>query len=284
MNQQIRLTATTTIVTLLLSACAATTDASRTAPAASNVAKQLDQVLAGAHRSTESRARDKYRHPKETLLFFGLEPTMRVAEIWPGANGWYAEVVAPLVAGKGQYYAVQWEANPQAEFIAKGIAAFNAKVAASPAAYGNMVSTELGPNRLTIAPAGSLDMVLTFRNIHNWMSRDFQAVAPKAMFDALKPGGILGVVEHRGNAAIEQDPKAKNGYVNEDYAIKLFTDAGFELLAKSEINANPQDTKDYEQGVWTLPPTYRLGETDRDKYAAIGESDRFTLKFRKPKK
>ena len=273
-------TAATALTLSLLGACAAPPQSA----ANISVAEQLDQVLAGDQRSEESRARDPYRHPKETLLFFGIRSDMRVAEIFPGANGWYSEIIGPLLAQRGKFYAVQWEANPEAKFIAEGIKAYTAKLAAHPQLYGNVTQTALGPNSLTIAPPGSLDMVLTFRNIHNWMARDFQPAAIKAMFEALKPGGILGVVEHRGNAEIPQDPKAKNGYVNEDYAIKLFQDAGFELLAKSEINANPNDTKDYEQGVWTLPPTYRLGATDREKYAAIGESDRFTLKFRRPMK
>lgn len=274
--------ATVAFAMLLLAACASTTRPTAEATSQNPQSAALDAILAGEHRSAEHRARDQYRHPKETLLFFGLQPDMHVAEIWPGANGWYSEIIAPLVAGKGKYYAVHWEANPDSKFITEGIQAYTAKLTQAPEVYGDVTLTALGPKSLTIAPPGSLDMVLTFRNIHNWMARDFQTAAVQAMYDALKPGGILGVVEHRGNAAVRQDPTAKNGYVNEDYAIQLFRSAGFELLAKSEINANPQDTKDYEQGVWTLPPTYRLGPTDRDKYAAIGESDRFTLKFRKP--
>ena len=134
-----------------------------------------------------------------------------------------------------------------------------------------------------VAPPGSVDMVVTFRNIHNWMSRGEAAQAFATMYRVLKPGGVLGVVEHRGNPAVAQDPQAKSGYVNEDYAIKMIEAQGFRLVGSSQVNANPRDTKDYEQGVWTLPPTYRLGAKDHDKYAAIGESDRFTLKFVKPK-
>jgi predicted methyltransferase len=135
-----------------------------------------------------------------------------------------------------------------------------------------------------VVPAGSLDMIVTFRNIHNWMARDSAGQVFATLYRALKPGGVLGVVEHRGNAAIAQDPKAKSGYVNEDYAIRLIEGQGFRLVGESQVNANPKDTKDYEQGVWTLPPGYRLGDKDRQKYADIGESDRFTLKFEKPKK
>ena len=134
-----------------------------------------------------------------------------------------------------------------------------------------------------VVPPGTLDMVVTFRNIHNWMAGGWAPQAFASMYKALKPGGILGVVEHRGNSELPQDPKAKSGYVREDEAIRLIESQGFALVAKSEINANPRDTKDYPQGVWTLPPVYRLGDKDRETYAAIGESDRFTLKFVKPK-
>jgi predicted methyltransferase len=135
-----------------------------------------------------------------------------------------------------------------------------------------------------VVPPGSLDMVVTFRNIHNWMARDSAGQAFATLYKALKPGGVLGVVEHRGNPAVPQDPKAKSGYVNEDYAIRLIEGQGFRLVGESQVNANAKDTKDYEQGVWTLPPTWRLGDKDRDRFAAIGESDRFTLKFIKPKR
>ncbi len=245
-------------------------------------AAALEQVLAGDHRSEASRARDVYRHPKETLLFFGIKPEMTVVEVWPGGNGWYTEVIAPLVAGKGKYYAAQWAPNPENKFVTDNLKQYADKLAARPDLYGSVTVTALGPNNLEIAPEGSADLVVTFRNIHNWMARDFDGAAFAAMYKALKPGGILGVVEHRGNPKVPQDPKAKNGYVNEAYAIEKIKSVGFEFVASSEINANPKDTKDYEQGVWTLPPTFRLGDTDRAKYAAIGESDRFTLKFRKP--
>jgi predicted methyltransferase len=242
----------------------------------------LDKILAGDHRSEANRARDNYRHPQETLLFFGVKPEMTVVEVWPGGGGWYSEVIAPLVAERGQYYAAHWAPNPENKFITDNLQAYADKLAARPDLYGKVKTTALGPNNLEIAPAGSADLVVTFRNIHNWMGREFQSAAFQAMYAALKPGGILGVVEHRGNPKVAQDPKARNGYVNQDYAIEMIKAAGFEFVGSSEVNANPKDTRDYEQGVWTLPPTFRLGDTDRAKYAAIGESDRFTLKFRKP--
>ncbi|TLY56380.1 MAG: hypothetical protein E6K50_00975 [Gammaproteobacteria bacterium] len=189
-----RLAAAAIASAVLLAACAASNSRQTTAAA-------LTAILATDHRSQENRARDLYRHPKETLLFFGLRPEMSVLEVWP-EPGWYTEVIAPLVRDKGKYYAAVIAADPESKYITQRA----------------------------------------------------------------------------------QDPKAKSGYVNEDYAIRLIEAQGFRLVAKSQVNANPKDTKDYEQGVWTLPPTYRLGDKDRDKYAAIGESDRFTLRFVKPLK
>jgi len=242
----------------------------------------LDTILADPHRSDANRARDMWRHPKETLLFFGLRPEMSVIEIWPDPEGWYTEVIAPLLREKGKYYAAVLDAAPGVASQEKRVSDFKAKLAASPALYDKVTVVPFYTDGRDIAPAGSVDMVLTFRNIHNWMARDSASQAFAAMYRALKPGGVLGVEEHRGNPARPQDPQAKAGYVNEQYAIDLIEAQGFKLVAKSEINANPKDPKDYEQGVWVLPPTYRLGDKDREKYAAIGESDRFTLKFVKP--
>lgn len=244
-------------------------------------AQILDKVLAGDHRSAGNRARDVYRHPKETLLFFGLRPETHVVEIWP-ASGWYTEIIAPVVNERGKYYAAQFPPNPESEYITNLLKAYQEKLAARPDLYGNAVITTFGRQNLDFVPPGSVDMVLTFRNIHNWMAQGWASEAFAAMYKALKPGGVLGVVEHRGDPNKPQDPQAKSGYVNEDYAIRLIEAAGFRLVAKSEINSNPRDTKDYEHGVWTLPPVYRLGDRDREKYEGIGESDRFTLKFIKP--
>ncbi len=235
-------------------------------------AATLKAVLAASHRAEGDKIRDQYRHPVETLTWFGIQPQMAVVEIWPG-RGWYTDILAPFLKERGTYYAAVFErAQP-----------FREKLAANPDVYGKVMVTELiPPAKMDIAPAGSADMVLTFRNVHNWMNRGYAEEVFKAMYGALKPAGILGVVEHRGNPAVPQDPKAASGYVTEEYVIKLAEAAGFQLVARSEINANPKDTKDYPKGVWTLPPTLQLGETDRDKYLAIGESDRMTLKFRKP--
>lgn len=261
---------------LLTAACATYSTRQTTSQA-------LDRILAGEQRSEENRARDRYRHPKQTLLFFGIRPEMSVLEVWP-EPGWYTEVLAPLLADKGHYYAGVIAADPKSRYITRRLDDFRAKLAARPEIYGKVTVVTFPLDGSDVVPPESLDMIVTFRNIHNWMARDQAAAAFATMYRALKPGGVLGVAEHRGNPAVPQDPHAKSGYVNEDYAIRLIEAQGFRLEASSQVNANPRDTKDYEQGVWTLPPTYRLGGKDRDKYAAIGESDRFTLKFVKPAK
>lgn len=266
----------------LLAAGLAFTGCVTTASTRSSTAADLDRILAGDQRSDANRARDVYRHPKETLLFFGIRPEQTVVEVWPG-GGWYTEIIAPLVAAKGKFYAAQVVPNPESKGTTAALKAYADKLAARPDLYGKVTVTAMGPGSIAdIAPPDSVDLIVTFRNIHNWLGRDYAPAAFAAMYKALKPGGALGVVEHRANPAVPLDPKAKSGYVNEDYAIRMIEAAGFRLVAKSEVNANPKDTRDHEKGVWTLPPTYALGDTDRAKYAAIGESDRFTLKFIKP--
>jgi predicted methyltransferase len=240
----------------------------------SDAASALKSAVDSPGRSSEERARDQYRHPIETLTFFGIKPEMTVVEIWPGA-GWYTDILAPYLHDQGKLYAA----------IAKGenAAEYKNKLADDPARFGKVTVTQLDPpDKMQIAPAGSADMVVTFRNVHNWMRGGNGEAVFKAMYTALKPGGVLGVEEHRGDPGKPQDPKAASGYVREDYVITLAEEAGFILAGKSDVNANPRDTKDYARGVWTLPPTLRLGDTDKAKYLAIGESDRMTLKFIKP--
>jgi predicted methyltransferase len=261
---------------LLIAGCAMTSTRQATAQA-------LDNILADPHRSEADRARDRYRHPKDTLLFFGIRPEMSVLEVWP-EPGWYTDIIAPLVRGKGKYYPAVIEADPGSQYINARLEAYRNKLASDPTLYGNPTIVTFPTNGGDVVPPGTLDMVVTFRNIHNWMAEGTTPQVFATIFKALKPGGVLGVVEHRGNPAVPQDPKAKSGYVNADYAIQLIEAQGFRLVGTSEVNANPKDTKDYEQGVWTLPPAYRLGDKDREKYAEIGESDRFTLKFEKPAK
>ena len=264
------------VATLLLAASCSTTSTRESTAAA------LDSILAGSQRSAENSARDRYRHPKETLLFFGIRPEMRVMEIWP-EPGWYTEILGPLLREHGKYYAAVITADPQSRYVTERLANYQQKLASDPALYGAVQVVPFPRDGGDAVPAGSLDMIVTFRNIHNWMAAGYAEQAFATAFKALKPGGVLGVVEHRGNGTLPQDSQAKSGYVNEDYAIRLIEGQGFRLVGESQVNSNPRDTKDYEQGVWTLPPTYRLGAQDREKYAQIGESDRFTLKFVKPK-
>ena len=276
MFANLKLAAAASASAVLLAACAATSSRQSTAEA-------LTGILAADYRAQENRARDRYRHPKETLLFFGIRPEMSVLEVWP-EPGWYTEVIAPLVRDKGKYYAAVIAADPESKYITQRLEKYRQKLAERADLYDHVAVVSFPADGSDAVPPASLDMVVTFRNIHNWMSRGSTAQAFATMYRARRPGGVLGVVEHRGNPAVAQDPQAKSGYVNEDYAIKLIEAQGFRLVGKSQVNANPRDTKDYEQGVWTLPPTYRLGDKDHDKYAAIGESDRFTLRFVKPLK
>ncbi len=245
----------------------------------------MASVLAGEHRGesrggTPNSARDGARNPAETLKFLGLQPDSRVVEIWP-SGGWYTEVIAPFVAEQGQFYGAHIPGDHENERFRRGVEMYKARLAASPEVYGNAQVTVMFRGEMALAPE-PVDLVLSFRNVHNWMQFDFVDEAFQAFYDVLKPGGILGIVEHRGDPEKEQDPKARSGYVTEAYTIALAEKAGFVLDAKSEINANPADTRDYPEGVWTLPPTLRLGDEDREKYLAIGESDRYTLRFRKP--
>lgn len=244
---------------------------------------RMAAILAGVHRSEAHRARDRYRNPAATLAFFGLQPDMTVVEIWPGAQGWYTEIIAPFVNEEGQYYAAHFDPDSEREFAQRALAAFREKLASAPELYGNARMTALGcPDVLDIAPEGSADLVVAFRSLHNWMGAECAEAVLGAIHTALRPGGVFGLVGHRGRADEPQDPRAPRGYVRQDYAIELVEAAGFELVATSEINANPRDTADHPRGVWTLPPMLALGEEDRERYVEIGESDRFTLKFRRP--
>jgi len=242
---------------------------------------KIDQVLAGTWREPANKARDQYRHPKQTLEFFGLKPGMSLIEISPG-GGWYTEILAPLLKGDGSYTAATPKpSRPEGE-AARDKSSLGAKFAGDSANYGAVEVVEYDSKAPNLGAPGSADMVVTFRNVHNWVVADTASAMFKAIFQVLKPGGVLGVTDHRAAAGTELEKVKKLGYLPEDLVIKLATDAGFKLEAKSEINANPKDTKDYEKGVWTLPPTLELGDKDREKYVAIGESDRMTLKFVKP--
>jgi len=256
---------------------------------AANIASAAPATLADAiaapSRTPEFVQRDRYRHPLETLSFFGLRADMTVVEIWPG-TGWYTEILAPYLRDSGQYYAATPAASlPNAsDGTKKGVASFRDKLAAKPDAYDKVHLSEFKPpERVEIAPQSTADLVLTFRNVHNWMAAEYEADAFKAFYAALKPGGVLGVVEHRAPADQSREQSKQNGYVTEAYVKALAFGAGFEFAGSSPVNDNPRDTKNYPEGVWTLPPVLRLKDVDRDKYLAIGESDRMTLKFVKPK-
>ena len=242
----------------------------------------LVALVASAERNPANSVRDPYRHPDGTLAFFGVKPDSTVVEILPGSGGYWTEILAPYLKDHGHYIAAVGDPQSKSDEVQKDIAGFNAKFVAAPDRFGAIQVTSFNGDKYPIAAPGSADFVLTFRNIHNWMAAGDAPEAFAAFYKALKPGGVLGVEEHRGLADQPQDPLAKSGYVRQDYAIALAEAAGFKLLASSEINANPKDTKDYSVGVWALPPTYRLKDVDRAKYQAIGESDRFTLKFVKP--
>lgn len=252
----------------------------------------IEAAVAGSWRLPADRARDVWRHPVESLKFWELKPGQTVVEFWPGA-GWYTDILAPFLADtRGKLYEAMLEttgpADPAAAEIVEG---FQRKLAEKKKVYGEVAFTAFGPTSGPVAPDGSADLVLFLRNLHNWMAGGIAEKAFKDALAALKPGGILGIEEHRGQPGRVQDVLAEDGYVQQDYVIQMAKEAGFVLAGTSEINANPNDTKDHPFGVWTLPPT-RLsaprGEPaepgfDHAKYDAIGESDRMTLKFVKPK-
>ena len=226
----------------------------------------LRAAVTSAARTDAERARDAYRHPEETLTFFGLRPDMSVIELSPG-NGWYTGILGPVLESGSTKQA-------------KGLLA---RFAASPSTFGKVEPVIVDWKKpAALGPDGSLDMVLTFRNVHNWVEAGIFDIVLADAFKVLKSGGVLGIVEHRASSAVAADPKviADTGYVPEAFVIAHATSAGFKLAARSEINANPKDTKDYAQGVWTLPPTFKLGDVDHAKYAAIGESDRMTPTLR----
>jgi predicted methyltransferase len=227
----------------------------------------LKESIESQDRTPQFTTRDVYRHPYETLTFFNIQPDMTVVELNPG-GGWYTEILAnyihypgTLIAAQGSYY----------------MDGFKKKMDSDPM-FGRVEIVSLSSN---LAEPNSVDAILTFRNLHNWLGPQMDSIFKSSMV-ALKPGGIFGVVEHRANPGTSLKAMKSSGYVTEAHAIEVALNNGFELVAKSEINANPKDTKNHPKGVWTLPPRLRLNEVDREKYESIGESDRMTLLFRKP--
>jgi len=238
----------------------------------------LAAAIAAPHRSEANRARDQYRHPAETLAFFGVRPTQNVVELWPG-GGWYTEILAPYLAAKGTLTA----ASP----IGRQTARIAERLDADPGLYGKVKRANFpAADGATLVPDGSADLVLTFRNVHNWRfgGADNAQASFHQIYRMLKSGGVLGIVEHRLPEEMDSAKEEKSGYMKRSSVIGFATRAGFKLVGESSVNANPKDTHDWPDGVWTLPPNFRLGEKDRARYAAIGESDRMTLKFVKPSK
>ncbi|NRD73836.1 class I SAM-dependent methyltransferase [Shewanella sp. VB17] len=242
--------------------------------------KTLAQVVSSDFRQDKNISRDKYRHPLETLTFFNIKPSETVIELWPG-GGWYAEVLAPYLAQEGQYIAGNFDTQPEDEKLRQGYRAttgrlFEAWLKEHSVQVGNARTVTFDPpTHYTLGSDASVDTVLTFRNLHNWAMKGYLEPVFESTFKVLKSGGIFGIVEHRANPGMT----AKTGYMDEAEVIALAEKVGFTLVAKSDVNANSKDTKDYPEGVWSLPPRLALEEVDKAKYLAIGESDRMTLKF-----
>lgn len=238
-------------------------------------------ALGGAHRSEKNAARDDFRHPRETLEFFGLKEDSTVVELSPG-GGWYTEVLAPLLRASGSYYAAHSGPN-DGSYARRSLGGFLQKLGADGDVYDAVMVTTLSPPDSTvIAPEGSADIVLAFRNVHSWMRAGTLDETLSAAFDALKPGGVFGVVQHRASDDRDVERMKATGYISEAHVIAAAEGAGFVLAERSEINANPKDTGEWENGVWELPPSLRSDEKDRAARMAVGESDRMTLKFLKP--
>lgn len=240
--------------------------------------QELERLRAAPHRTERNRARDPYRNPIEVITFFGIRPDSTVVEILPGSAGYYMEILAPFLREKGLYIAASRDERALPQYLADHQKLLD-RLKAEPGLYSAVQVTKFNAGLHDVAPPGRADFVITFRNLHNWIERGEVEGALRAFHRALKPGGVLGVVDHRGRTDLDQQAQMKSGYVREDYAIALIEKGGFRLVGRSEVNANPRDTKDHPEGVWTLPPTFRLKDKDRAKYAGIGESDRFTLKF-----
>lgn len=249
-------------------------------PAPATLEEQpLEFAMQHAARTEDERARDQYRHPAETLAFFGVKPTDHVLELYAG-GGWYSHILAPYLAGTGHLYVTQYAEDAEPEYRARHAKAWQAYTADNAMGmHTTTITIDADDPQLGLSEA--VDVVLTFRNVHNWVKADTDAAVYAQSFAALKPGGTFGVVEHRG-PGMTREQSAESGYMDQQAVIDAVTAVGFVFEEASEINANPNDTHDHPEGVWTLPPSLRLGDVDRDKYTAIGESDRMTLRFRKP--
>lgn len=248
------------------------------AVAAPGPAPAIRAAVADGHRLPANRQRDRYRHPVETLGFFGVRPDQTVVEFQP-SGGWYTEILAPMLSARGHYVGLVMGGQKAQDALARLLAAGGER-------YRGARAATLDPaGAASSVPDGSADVVLTFRNVHNLIMSggDTAAGSFKAFFRMLKPGGVLGVVDHHLPETMNSADEMKSGYLKRSTVIRLAQGAGFRLAGESGVNANPRDAHDWPGGVWTLPPTLRLGDTDRAKYLAIGESDRMTLRFVKPR-
>lgn len=268
------------IISLFL--CMSTTTSAESSVPSLEFKGTLQDYSRAPHRSEKNIDRNEYRHPVKTLEFFGLKPKMTVVEIWPG-SGWYTEILAPFLSKNGTYYAAHFPKKSDITFFNKSRKQFRKKLDGAPNLYDKVKLTSLFPpaNDRSSVPAGSADLVLTFRNVHNWSKGNYDEAMFKAFHAMLKPGGVLGIVEHRALIGSHKDNMIESGYMTEEYVITLAKRAGFTLTEKSEINANSKDSTKHPKGVWSLPPTLREGETNKPYYMNVGESDRMTLKFTK---
>ena len=256
-----------------------------TEPGGESMCARFEQAMFGDHRSEQNIARNRYRHPVGTLQFFGVGPGMDVLEIWPG-GGWYSEILAPSLRNIGTFIVASYDPDiaGQPDYRYRLHQSLLDKFKANPDLYDQVEVVEFSPpESASLGEAESVDIVLTFRNMHGWVSDGVADQIFAEFHRVLRPGGILGVVQHRADTGAPAHETASSGYLSEDAVIEIARKAGFTLDAKSEINANPKDTHDHPEGVWTLPPSLRLGDQDQAKYEAIGESDRMTLRFVKPK-
>jgi predicted methyltransferase len=269
---------------LLFVAAVMAATACATSNPTTQMTERLEAASVGSHRSEENIARNVYRHPVQTLTFFGIEEDMTVLEISPGGMS-YSEVIAPALRGSGRYLAsgIDTSQPDLPAYQLKGQARMEQRFAAEAEVFGDVEIVALPASGVSdLGGAESVDMVLTFRNTHGWLRAGIAEQVVESLYGVLKPGGVLGVVQHRAGPATNPDPAAFIGYLSEERVIALVEGVGFVLEARSEINANPADQANYPKGVWTLPPTLMLGDEDRERYLAIGESDRMTLRFRKP--
>lgn len=248
-------------------------------------AERVAMGMQGEHRSEANKARNQYRHPVETLEFFGIEDGMTVMEIWPG-GGWYTEILAPAMRDHGKLVVATWDPDVQGQpsYRYELPKKMETTFADNPEVYDQVAIEYFSPpESASLGEGGSIDAVVTFRNTHGWVGGGQAQDIFNEFARVLKPGGVLGVVQHRADEGSDPSVTAKTGYVSEAVVKDLAANAGLVFEESSEINANPKDSKDHPKGVWTLPPGYALGDTDKEMYTAIGESDRMTLRFRKPR-